>query len=222
MRMLACLLRAVLIVATFYEAAAIVEPIEPTPYDEGLFGPPFSIPLLEASSGAVAADLKIKLAVSPEEQHHGLMFKQSMGQDEGMLFLYTSPSRRVLWMKNTPMPLDAAWFTGDGLLREVYYLKPYDLTYRWTDRIDIVMGLELSGGWFERHGLHPDAVKIDKQALAAALKARGYDPKPFIEAGSPRKEVEVEAHVKAELQQSMKDMEKGRESRTSSFLQRRK
>jgi len=181
---------------------------EPSPDDTGLFGPSFKIPLLQAGGDQVAADLRVRLAVTPPEQHHGLMFKSHMEADEGMLFLYTNPQQRVLWMKNTHVPLDAAWFTNDGVIREVAHLKPLDLTYRWTDRDDIVMGLELPGGFFERNRLNATTLHIDKKALSAALKSRGFDPLPYIEAGHPA------AQLAAALE---KDTTKS----STGFLQRR-
>lgn len=147
------------------------------------------MPLLEVKTGAVAAQIQMRLAVTPPEQHHGLMFIKDLPEDSGMLFLYPTAQKRVLWMKNTYVPLDAGWFTRDGRLREVHHLQPLDLSYRWSDREDIVMGLEMSGGYFERHGLRPEDLMIDKQALASALLARGFDPRQFLgdgEGAAPR------------------------------------
>lgn len=144
-----------------------------------MFGPPFDVPLLNVATGKAAAHVKMQLAVTGPEQHHGLMFKKSMPDEDGMLFLYTYPQARVLWMKDTFIPLDAAWFTEDGVLQEIHHLKPFDLTYRWSKRDDIVMGLEMSVNYFKRHGIVPGTVRLDEAALADALRARGVDPKPF-------------------------------------------
>lgn len=156
----------------------------PTVDEKGLFGPPFDIPLLNTETGDVVENIQMQLAVTPPEQHHGLMFVKSMPQETGMLFLYTHPSKRVLWMKNTYIPLDAAWFTGDGVLQEVHEMPPLDLTYRWSDRSDIVMGLEMNGGHFKRNGEKPGTLKLDMKALASALSDRGFDPAPFVGAGA--------------------------------------
>lgn len=165
------------------KSLAAKEP-EPTPDEAGLFGPPFSVPLLRVETGEVAGQVQMQLAVTPPEQHHGLMFRRSLAEDSGMLFLYTTPSRRVLWMKNTYVPLDAAWFTNDGVLREVQHLQPFDLTYRWSGREDISMGLETPQGYFEKHGFAPGSVKVDLDALSAALLERGFRPDQFIKIGT--------------------------------------
>mmetsp|Transcript_56859 Transcript_56859/g.122980 ORF Transcript_56859/g.122980 Transcript_56859/m.122980 type:complete len:189 (-) Transcript_56859:132-698(-) len=153
----------------------------PSPDEKGLFGPSFEVSLLEADSDKVAANLKLRLAVSEQEQHHGLMFRQSLDEDEAMLFLYREPAKRVLWMQNTYVPLEAAWFTGDGVLQEVQHLIPLDLTYRWSGREDIVMGLEVPEGFFESHGLRTDgALRLDFHALRRALRVRGYEPIDYL------------------------------------------
>jgi len=154
--------------------------LEPTEDEKGLFGPPFAVPLLEVKTGAVAAQIQMRLAVTPPEQHHGLMFIKDLPEDSGMLFLYPTAQKRVLWMKNTYVALDAAWFTQDLVLREVHNLVPLDLTYRWSDRSDIQMGLEMPGGWFAKHNLSPENLKIDEQALKSALVSRGFDPAYFL------------------------------------------
>mmetsp|Transcript_61799 Transcript_61799/g.180608 ORF Transcript_61799/g.180608 Transcript_61799/m.180608 type:complete len:229 (+) Transcript_61799:78-764(+) len=164
------------------ELPATEEP-EPTPDTAGLFGPPFKIPLLSVDTGEVAAEVQMQLALTPAEQHHGLMFRRSLADESGMLFLYTRPSRRVLWMKNTLVPLDAAWFTSDGVLREVQHLLPLDLTYRWSDREDVSMGLETPQGYFQKHGFTPGSLKLDLAALSAALLERGFNPKEFLKFG---------------------------------------
>ena len=60
---------------------------------------------------------------SPKKDHHGLMFKKSLDENAGMLFLYKDSAKRVLYMRNTLIPLDAGWFTHDGTLKEVMQIS---------------------------------------------------------------------------------------------------
>uniref|UniRef100_A0A7S4VXQ0 Uncharacterized protein n=1 Tax=Alexandrium monilatum TaxID=311494 RepID=A0A7S4VXQ0_9DINO len=62
------------------QSLAAKEP-EPTPDEAGLFGPPFKVPLLRVDTGDVAADVQMQLAVTPAEQHHGLMFRRSLQEE---------------------------------------------------------------------------------------------------------------------------------------------
>jgi len=157
---------------------------EPTPDEPGLFGQPFDVPLLRADTGEVVAHVQMKLAITAPEQHHGLMFKSSMPDDDGMVFLYTNPSKRVLWMKNTLIPLEVGWFTRDGQLQEMHHLHAEDLTYRYSDRNDITMGVEFNEGFFERHGLSEEVqksgVKLNVPALYSAIASRGFDAAAYL------------------------------------------
>jgi len=61
----------------------------------------------------------VELAETSEEQALGLMFRDSMAEDRGMLFLFPAESRRSFWMKNTRIPLDILYFDSDLALVSV-------------------------------------------------------------------------------------------------------
>lgn len=120
-------------------------------------------------------DLSAQIAIAPVEQERGLMFRESMPANEGMLFPYTQPRRMSFWMRNTPLPLDIAFFDRDGVLREVYPLRPYDET-RLSSRSDqLQYALEMNRGWFRENGILPGA-QLDLALLAEGLRARGEEP----------------------------------------------
>jgi len=52
---------------------------------------------------------KVELAITPEEQERGLMFKKDLKEDEGMLFVFQDEGEYSFWMKNTFIPLDIIW-----------------------------------------------------------------------------------------------------------------
>ena len=52
---------------------------------------------------------KVELAVTPEEQEQGLMFRKNLNQDEGMLFVFKEEGEHPFWMKDTLIPLDIIW-----------------------------------------------------------------------------------------------------------------
>ena len=106
------------------------------------------------------------------------MGRRDLGPDQGMLFVFPKPGPQSFWMRNTPTPLDIAYFTPEGALAEVYAAFPFDerpLPSR-SPRLQFV--LEMNQGWYHDHGVRSGAL-LDLKAVAAALKARGFDPQKF-------------------------------------------
>lgn len=149
--------------------------------DSQLFGPPFSVPLVGVDPlKQISIPIQMQLAITPDEDHHGLMFKKSLDENAGMLFLYKDSAKRVLYMRNTLIPLDAGWFTHDGTLKEVMQMStPMDETWRWSQDSDIQWGLEMNLDWFKHMGVKPGEVKLDMDALRIAISSRGYNPSDY-------------------------------------------
>lgn len=119
--------------------------------------------------------VQVQVAALPAEQQRGLMFREQLARDEGMIFVFTRPQQQGFWMRNTPLPLDIGYFDAQGVLKEIYPLHPHDEKAVLSAGRDIQFCLEMSQGWFKDRGVRPGA-KLDLKALAAALKARGFDP----------------------------------------------
>jgi len=120
----------------------------------------------------------MQLAVTTSEMEHGLMDRRDLGPDEGMLFVYTRPQEMSYWMRNTPTPLDIGFFDDGGMLEEIYPMYPFDETPVKSRSTLLTLALEMNQGWFQRNGVKPGA-QIDLKAVAAALKARGFEPNKF-------------------------------------------
>ena len=123
-------------------------------------------------------ELRAQIAVLDSEQQVGLMGRKDLGADDGMVFVYPAPQQMNFWMRNTPSPLDIGFFKEDGTLGEVYPMYPYDETTLSSKGDDYTLALEMPQGWFAKKGLKPGAV-IDHAALAAALRARGFEPRRY-------------------------------------------
>lgn len=119
--------------------------------------------------------VQMQVAALPAELQKGLMFRQTMGEDEGMLFVFTTPSPQGFWMRNTTLPLDIGYIEPTGELKEIYPMYPLDERSVNSRSRHIQFCLEMNQGWFARHGVTPGAM-LDLKAVAAALKARGLKP----------------------------------------------
>lgn len=120
----------------------------------------------------------MQLAVLAPEMALGLMFRQELGRDEGMLFVYPKPEQMSFWMRNTPRPLDIGFFNPQGVLKEIYAMHPYDETFIRSRSQQQQFALEMNQGWFSANGVKPGTT-IDLKAVAAALKERGFEPRRF-------------------------------------------
>jgi uncharacterized protein len=120
--------------------------------------------------------VKMQIAALPAEQERGLMFRQSLGRDEGMLFVFARSQPMAFWMRNTVVPLDIGYIDAQGVLREIYPLYPRDERSVASRSRDLRFALEVNQGWFKERGVKPGA-QLDLKAVAEALKARGLDPR---------------------------------------------
>ncbi|MDJ0825165.1 MAG: DUF192 domain-containing protein [Rhodobacter sp.] len=116
------------------------------------------------------ARFNIEVADEPEEVQRGLMFREALPANAGMLFIYDRPQLVGFWMKNTLIPLDMIFIGADGVVRKVHQNAiPGDET-TIIGGSDIQFVLEINGGMTEMLGIGPGSElrhpRID-QALAA-------------------------------------------------------
>lgn len=64
--------------------------------------------------------IALELTDSGEEREQGLMFRQSLGENSGMLFVFEGEERHGFWMKNTLIPLDIIWVGSDSRIVDVF------------------------------------------------------------------------------------------------------
>lgn len=107
---------------------------------------------VEDAEGRAVATLTAELAATPAERQRGLMFRQSLGEDEAMLFVYPAEARGAFWMKDTPIPLTIAFLAADGRVLELIDGRPFDETRLQPDA-PYRHALEVNAGWFARRGL---------------------------------------------------------------------
>lgn len=97
-------------------------------------------------------EITVETADTLESQEKGLMGRENLDENRGMLFVYERDAKKSFWMKNTTIPLSIAYIAADGTIREIYDMEP--LSTRTVDsRYSVRYALEVNQGAFERHGI---------------------------------------------------------------------
>lgn len=99
--------------------------------------------------------LTVEVAATPKQQARGLMFREHMPADHGMLFLFPKPRTASFWMRNTPLPLSIAYLDADGIILEIHDMRPFDQHPIRSTSSRVSYALEVHQGWFHRHGITP-------------------------------------------------------------------
>ena len=94
-----------------------------------------------------------QIAQTPEERQIGLMFRVQMPQAEGMIFIFEEPSKQCFWMKNTILPLTAAFVSDDGTIVNLADMKP-QTTETHCSAKPVRFVLEMNQGWFVKKGIN--------------------------------------------------------------------
>ncbi len=126
------------------------------PQDAGLAG------LTKTTLHVGKAELKTEVAATPEEEERGLMFRRSLGDNDGMIFLLVGPQKAEFWMKNCFIPLSVAFIGKDGTILEIHDMQPADpnvpdgdLPRTRSDSDQIYFALETNLHWFSLNGIKP-------------------------------------------------------------------
>lgn len=97
-------------------------------------------------------EIIVELAITQEEQALGLMHRNELDENKGMLFIYKKDKAMNFWMKNTLIPLDIAYIDSNGIIREIYQMKPLSRKTISSKR-PLRYALEMNEGYFEAHGI---------------------------------------------------------------------
>jgi len=96
---------------------------------------------------------RVEMAVTPETQMIGMMFRTAMEPDEGMLFDWGSPRESAMWMRNTLIPLDMLFIAADGRIHRIHDRATPQSLATIESRGPVRATLELQGGASERFDL---------------------------------------------------------------------
>ena len=104
--------------------------------------------------------ITVEVAKSQEQQKRGLMYRQNLAKDSGMLFVYDKPQKLGFWMKNTLIPLSIAYFDGNKTIINIEQMAASKTIMQL--RVDVSksngpaqFALEMNKGWFKANGIKP-------------------------------------------------------------------
>ncbi len=138
------------------DGRAMILPVEPAP--------------LVVATARGEHPFRIEIADDDAERSAGLMFREDMPDNHGMLFVFDQTREVGFWMKNTPMPLDLVFIGQDGKIKAIRRGEPFSEALIAPDE-PVRFVLELKAGTAEKAGIvdgdkirHPVIDKISGSA----------------------------------------------------------
>lgn len=101
--------------------------------------------------------IKAEVAATDAERQQGLMFREKMAVNEGMVFVFERPADVCMWMKNTPLPLSVAFIDESGKIINIEDMAP-QTTQSHCARKVATYALEMNQGWFKQKNIKPGVV----------------------------------------------------------------
>ncbi len=96
--------------------------------------------------------IHVDVVRSEEEKARGLMFREKLGKNEGMIFVYEGEELLSFWMKNTPLPLSIAFIDKKGEIVDIQDMKPFSLNPH-ISAYPAQYALEVNQGWFRQNSI---------------------------------------------------------------------
>lgn len=97
--------------------------------------------------------VNVEIADTPASRDQGLMFRQYLDDDSGMLFVFDDDDQRGFWMKNTIIPLSIAFLDSNGYILNIEDLIPHDCQSKYSNG-PARYALEMNQGWFDINDIH--------------------------------------------------------------------
>ena len=111
-----------------------------------------NLPRIKITAGMYLIDTQV--AATSEQRSTGLMFRRQMPPAEGMLFVFDQTGQQCFWMKNTLLPLTAAFVADDGTIVNLADMKPQTTDSHCSEK-PVRYVLEMNQGWFAQKGIKP-------------------------------------------------------------------
>lgn len=100
--------------------------------------------------------IRAEVALESSERSKGLMYREALGVNQGMVFLFDAPAVQCMWMRNTLIPLSVAFIADDGHVINIEDMAPQTENNHCASQ-PARYALEMNLGWFRKHGVAPGA-----------------------------------------------------------------
>ncbi len=105
------------------------------------------------SPDGMVTTVYVEVADTPQALKNGLMYRTSLGEHDGMLFIFDRDGPQSFWMRNTPLPLDMVFVNGEMEVVDINHnATPYSESV-FTSRESCRYVVEVNGGFCEKHGI---------------------------------------------------------------------
>ena len=100
--------------------------------------------------------IQAEVAATEAQREQGLMYREKMPANAGMLFIFGNPATQCMWMKNTPLPLSVAFIDADGKITNIEDMQPHTLDSHCSAKtVPVRYALEMHLGWFTQRNIKP-------------------------------------------------------------------
>jgi uncharacterized membrane protein (UPF0127 family) len=128
-------------------------------------GPVFERGTVVIESGRGEVEVDVEIAETPVQQQFGLMHRESLASEAGMVFLFAKETRGGFWMKNTLIPLSIAFFDADGRILRILDMEPCEADPCPVHDPEVAYhgALEVNKGAFAQWGVSEgDRVRVER------------------------------------------------------------
>jgi len=117
-------------------------------------GTPWETITIRFKDKSPPVELRVEVACDDDSRQHGLKqrTKETLADNQGMLFLFPETRELSFWMEDTPLPLSIAFLDDEGKIEQIEDMKPMDRN-RTRSKKALRYALEVNQGWFQRNGI---------------------------------------------------------------------
>jgi uncharacterized protein len=112
-------------------------------------------------------EIRAEVAGTEQDRLRGLMFRDKLSENSGMIFLYPRAEASAMWMKNTRIALSVAFIDSGGRILNIAEMEPYSEEAHASSGL-ASYALEMNRGWFRKQGIKAGDLVEGLKALPPA------------------------------------------------------